>query len=168
MPCYIRKINRSKWEKNIVDAIIPNDDPDADAITGCTRTIDNCLSLWLVNDNSEPEIKRAILALVSTFPNGIETFHILITDKEEMDSVFQIKNNDADTPYKEMNSNHYDIVELKYSSLKKMSDVIINGLNKNETIRVSKAQSKEYLIEAIKNGSISKEYLSEKLQKELK
>ena len=167
MPVYVRKISRSKWEKHSVNGVIPNNDPDADAITGCTKTSENSLSLWLVDDDSKNQIKRAILALASVFPQGIETFHILIVEQEEIDSKFIIKNNIADTPYKAMNSNHYDIIELKHSSLKTVSDVIISGLNANKAIRVKKADAISYLKEAIANSSISISDLNDKIKREV-
>lgn len=156
MPFYVRKISRSKWEKG------SKEDPDADAITGCTRTKDNTLSLWQINDNSEDEITKAILAFASSMTN-IEAFDIIVIEEEKIREVFTLENTEMNTPYKVMNSKHFDIVKIKYTTLKVVADVILAGIAEGKTRKITKGQIVSLLKLACSDGRIIKEELNDKL-----
>jgi hypothetical protein len=82
MPTYIRKISRAKWQKGYEEGSIPSD-ANADAITGCTRTSDNTLSLWKVDN--EGQIDEAILALSTSFQR-LDGIDVLLIDDTDIDA----------------------------------------------------------------------------------
>ncbi|HXD92952.1 MAG TPA: hypothetical protein VNX01_07035, partial [Bacteroidia bacterium] len=77
MAFYVRKISRSKWEKG------SQSDPDADAITGCTRTSQNTLSLWLVENDFDVEVDKAFLALACSMERA-DGFEVLLLEEQSV------------------------------------------------------------------------------------
>src|SRR5680860_1384079 len=60
IPLLVRKIEKAKWMQN---DILNGEEVSADAITNCTRTNKNKLSLWFIQDESN--LDDAVLALTS-------------------------------------------------------------------------------------------------------
>lgn len=157
MPYYVRKISRSKWEKG------SSLDPDADAITGCTRTTYNSLSLWQIDNNTANEIDKAILAFASSMERP-EAFEIIVIEEEKINRVLTIENSQMNSPYKAMNSKHFDIIGIKYTTLKVVADVILAEIAEGKTIKITKGQIVELLKLACSDGRIIKEEVNEKLR----
>lgn len=65
MTYLLRKISHSKWECNKGRA---PDNISADAITGCTRTSNNTLSVWVSDsiDFQDESVEKIIVALATT------------------------------------------------------------------------------------------------------
>ena len=160
MAFYVRKISRSKWEKGSPS------DPDADAITGCTRTTNNTLSLWKIEDNSQSEIEKAILAFSSTMerPDGIE---IVVIEDKNVDGIFTVENTIMNIPYSKMNSSHFDITGIKYTTLKSVAELILNAIGNGSFHKITRARILELLKNAIIKGEIKKSDLNNKLQEHL-
>ncbi|MFX4420202.1 hypothetical protein ABTA42_19415, partial [Acinetobacter baumannii] len=70
MTIFVRKISKAKWpseeeiaEKALDSEIIPF--VRADALTTCLKTSQNTLSVWAVENCTDAEIEKAILALIT-------------------------------------------------------------------------------------------------------
>lgn len=163
MPIYIRKISRAKWQKGHSEGSIPSD-ANADAITGCTRTSDNTLSLWKIDE--ENMVNEAVLALATSLQR-LDGFDVLLMDDNQIEGVFKLEQTSGNTPIEDLKDKHYDILELKHSSLGTISDVIINQLNKNRVLKFSRSQVKALINTAIKDNRLSKEQLNTELVADL-
>ncbi len=151
MPTYIRKISRAKWQKGYEEGSIPSD-ANADAITGCTRTSDNTLSLWKVDN--EGQIDEAILALSTSFQR-LDGIDVLLIDDTDIDATFVIEQTEGNTPVNDLKDKHYDVKELKHSSLGNIAEIIIKQLNSDKAIKKTRNQVKVIINTAISSGRLS-------------
>lgn len=116
MPYYLRKVSRSKWNVNL--GLEPRF-YTADAITGCNRTNNNTLSVWL-SDTKEFEdesVQKLIVALAisMTEPASIDLLWLEPVWFEQKGIV--IKNTPAKTRYTRVNTLHRDIAYLNHTLL---------------------------------------------------
>ena len=162
MALLVRKIEKSKWmQKNILNGELAS----ADAITNSLKTTNNTLSVWRVE--SEAEIEKAVLAIVSESQH-LDAIDIIILDQEEIKSKkLELTNSLGKTPFKEFIHNHCDIVQLDYGSLGKVADIIINSFKKNRDTRYTKSQLKKIISDGIVQGSVKIEELNENIIRKL-
>ena len=162
----VRKVTKAKWNNQLSDDTELNSIISADAITGCLKTKSNTLSIWKVEKEND-----AILALASMNDSIVPIDYIVIEEKFFEENNILVKNIIAESnPVKELQDKHYDIQNLDYDSLGKISKEIASNIvsNKKEYIKRCKAlKVKEILLEAISNDKVKLEDLNENLQKKL-
>jgi hypothetical protein len=159
MPLLVRKIEKAKWQQN---DILNGEEVSADAITNCTRTTRNSLSLWFIQDESY--LDDAVLALASQFQH-LDSIDIVMLDESSLKvNGLNVKNSQMDLPVKRLNDSHYDVVELNYSSLGRFANFIVNEFKLQKVKRYTKAQIKKILQDSIGAGELQKEKLSDSIK----
>lgn len=164
MSILVRRINRAKWDQ--ID--IYNDDSSADAITLCLKTTNNELSTWLVD--SEDNIDIAILALITgSRQESLSTIHIVYFDESIIaEKSLNLTETLGDTLITTIKDKHRDIIELTYSKLGNVKDIVLDCLRNNRFKTITKANLKTMLSKSIEQGLLDKSNLSEDIQKLLK
>lgn len=128
MTIYVRKISKAKWpsEEEILakefDAeIIPS--VRADALTSCLKTSQNTLSVWAVENSTDEEIEKAILALITNAKlERLNRIQVVYFSKEEVLSLgLPLEASDGDTVIESLSKLHNDLVDLNYEKLGKVS-----------------------------------------------
>ena len=138
----------------------------ADAITSCTRTKSNKLSLWKVDDKDNP--KDAVLPLITGFekPNRCEIVYI---DENLLQSAgIELVKEKGITPLKELEDTHYDAVVHNYAGLGKFAEIILTSLkDKTNFAKVKDNDVKKLIMQLVESDRIKKEDLHEKMQEKL-
>jgi hypothetical protein len=168
MGLLIRMIEKQKWEK--VDLVqLGYKKTPGDTITTELKTSANTLSLWFVDNVSE--LFKAVLAL-AVGRNKITRLDIMIFEEYDLVQNGLIVENTPENghcPIEEYNDFHYDIINLDFEKLGKISELIISNLNLTEKcIRFDKSKISDILYDAYSKGAFSLEELSESLVKDLK
>lgn len=108
------------------------------------RTKDNTLSLWNLDDPID-----AALGLVNPNYKLSDVFFVKITESRLEEAGLLIKNNKGNSLFEDLNDNHFDILDVNYTSLKKVSELVLEAI-KNEQYEFVISQEiidriKEYL-----------------------
>ncbi len=164
-----RKISRAKWEgKDFLD----DAEPSADAITGCLKTSDNALSVWLCPSVNREDAKRAVLALASSSKySRLEKMHVVVLPKSNLASMgFKLVSSpkSADTHVQELVDAHMDISSLGGTQLLKLAQFIVVRVRENTGCHMfSKAEVRQILEDAIATGKLRREQLPQEVQQAL-
>ena len=159
IPLLVRKIEKAKWMQN---DILNGEEVSADAITNCTRTIKNTLSLWFIQDESN--LDDAVLALVSQAQH-LESIDIVMLDESSLKANgLYIENSQSDLPVKRLNGSHYDVVELNYSTLGIFANFIVNAFRLEKVKRYTRGTIKKILKNSIGAGELQKEKLNDSIR----
>jgi hypothetical protein len=143
MSFIVRRINRAKWEK-------PMPNVDADAITNCIKTHQNTLSVWEISGIDK--LDEAILALVSgSKQTHLSTLNIIHFEENVLlqNSIEYIKDSaTADTIIDDLKQSHIDIVNLTYTSLGNVGNIIQDCINNAKVATISKRTILQLLAKA--------------------
>jgi hypothetical protein len=134
MSFLLRKISLSKWQKNVGKE---KNRHSADAITGCTRTHNNTLSIWHSNtkDFSSESVKELIVGLATIMPRP-DTIDLMWLDENDLkDKGLDIISTPAQTKLEEVNIRHRDISSLDYEKLGFVSEHIVQQLQNEDNIK---------------------------------
>lgn len=157
---YIRMINKkAKWEqdknKNISDI-------SSDIITNCLKTSQDTLSLWYVEN--EDEIDNAIIALSSNRDYVNRLDYIVIPDQYIKDYNLELNKEEGNSPYISFNNNHYNIVNINYSLLGRIAEMIVDIINNGQKIeRIHEKVIKSKLKTAIEKKLLDTQKMKESL-----
>lgn len=105
----------------------------ADAISDL-KTTDNSISTWYVNNCSEDDIRKGILALASGF-RSLDMIKVAFLDYERISAGFSVENTDGETKIKEYAGLHRDISMLNAGTLQSLAKLILESVW-SENIRV--------------------------------
>ncbi|WP_133240964.1 hypothetical protein [Kushneria phyllosphaerae] len=145
MSVLLRKISFVKWEPNKERTV---DHFTADAITGCTRTSKNTLSVWKSEtcDFDSDEAKSLIVAMASTMekPDTIDLVWLEQTWLEN--NHIQIQETAGNSRYNAMNHLHRDLYNLDHKALGIVGAHIVDRLKIDH---FSKRFSKTKLIQIV-------------------
>lgn len=163
--CYIiRKINRNKWPNDEIQNI---KDFPADPITSCLRTSNNTLSFWAVNSYEKDKITDGVLAIV-TPGHHLDTVDIIVLEKKEIDeSNLEIEQTEGNTLIEGLKDNHYDLINLNYEDLGKITSIISKKFVKYQSYRYSKGELKSLIREAIESGKLDYDDLADGIAKHI-
>lgn len=174
MTIYVRKISKAKWpsEEEILakefDAeIIPS--VRADALTSCLKTSQNTLSVWAVENSTDEEIEKAILALITNAKlERLNRIQVVYFSKEEVLSLgLPLEASDGDTVIESLSKLHNDLVDLNYEKLGKVSQLIISSLRLESVKTYNEKKLKTMLLKAIQEGVVDQKLLHPSLQSKL-
>jgi hypothetical protein len=128
MAYLLRKISHSKWECNKGRT---SDDISADAITGCTRTSNNTLSVWNSDStNFQDELVEKIVVALATTMSEPATIDLVWLDSQWFDERgIDIAHTAGNTLYKSVNNFHRDLSELNHRKLAEVGEHILEQLN---------------------------------------
>lgn len=177
MSVVVRRISIGKWEnyaktkhKHMRLASIfgmPKYNAPADAITGCLRTFDNELSVWVVD--KKEEIPFALLAMATGIKqNDVGTIHYVTFDSEELSDagiLFQPSLGDAGTAIPALKKYHNDIMNIDYVCLGKLQDMIVTKIHQNKNHKKLREDLWGWIGKAIDNKLLDISLLSEEYQK---
>ncbi|MGY8868868.1 MAG: hypothetical protein ACKVJE_00385 [Pseudomonadales bacterium] len=128
MSFLLRKVSLSKWEHN------KNKCPEeftADAITGCTRTSRNTLSVWnsdSIDFNSE-EVKDLVVALAVTMPEPAAIDLLWLEQSWLEENGIDINATLGESLYQAINDRHRDLENLNHKGLAIVGQHIVERLN---------------------------------------
>ncbi|MGY6136920.1 hypothetical protein ACWYAC_14540 [Acinetobacter baumannii] len=174
MTIFVRKISKAKWpseeeiaEKALDSEIIPF--VRADALTTCLKTSQNTLSFWAVENCTDAEIEKAILALITnTKLERLNRIQIVYFSKEDVDSLgLPIAVTEGDTIIESLSKLHNDLVDLNYEKLGKVSQLIISSLRSESVRTYNERKLKDMLLKAINEGIVDQKLLHPSLQSKL-
>ncbi|MHC1684933.1 MAG: hypothetical protein AB6733_18660 [Clostridiaceae bacterium] len=158
MSYYIRKITRGKWPEDATEEI---GKISADAITGCTRTTQNKLSLWKV-ENINKSIDD-VIPIITGFdkPNRCEIVYIDGKELETAGIEIEKSSEDARTAIDSYKETHYNAIIKDLNGLGKFADVVLSSLKNFK--RFTDGEVKKKLVSMISTGEVAKENLDQKL-----
>jgi len=124
MAYLLRKFSLTKWQKNIEKSPC---NYDADAITGCTRTRDNKLSVWhsVDKDFESDEVKDLIVALAISMDEPATMDVVFLEEDWLIKNDIKIKAESATTSFERVNGKHKDLVCLDHRKLGLVSQHIV-------------------------------------------
>ena len=159
MSLLVRKIEAAKWRRTSSHDVA---DVPADAITGCTRTSGNRLSVWRIEQ--QEDLGGAVLAMAA-MGSQIETMDFVVLKEADLVShELKLAQSPSTTPVTDFVDRHFDIVDLTYASLGRVATVILALVRANQVARFTKAQLRELLLQAVKDNRVDRDALNEKLQ----
>ncbi|MBF0475703.1 MAG: hypothetical protein HQK59_07690 [Deltaproteobacteria bacterium] len=162
MPFLVRKITKAKWMQG---DIFNDADISADAVTNCLKTTQNALSTWQIS--SEDELPEAVLAIVSNSDN-CDKIDVVCLDRDSLESQgIRLEQSQGITPVEELKNRHVDISGLTYRSLGTVANEIAQEIRQKRDVKYTKNDIKKLLGDAIANGRLQKENLSESLRNKL-
>ncbi|ELY2794051.1 hypothetical protein ACM36E_000933 [Cronobacter sakazakii] len=128
MEYLLRKFSLSKWEPN---RGVTSEEITADAITGCTRTSNNTLSVWssTTQNFTCEEVERLIVALATTMNEPAAIDLIWLDDEWLRLNGIQLVESEGQSKYKSVNCKHKDLSFLNHSSLALIGEHIISQMN---------------------------------------
>ncbi|MDT8073244.1 hypothetical protein ACLDV6_16590 [Acinetobacter baumannii] len=169
-----QSLSKAKWpseeeiaEKALDSEIIPF--VRADALTTCLKTSQNTLSVWAVENCTDAEIEKAILALITnTKLERLNRIQIVYFSKEDVDSLgLPIAVTEGDTIIESLSKLHNDLVDLNYEKLGKVSQLIISSLRSESVRTYNERKLKDMLLKAINEGIVDQKLLHPSLQSKL-
>lgn len=170
MVYYIRKIARSKWQANALssDAELAEKEVksvSSDAITNCTKTKGNKLSLWKVEQKSDTI--NDIIPLIVGFerPDTCDVIYISEEDLKEEGLVVEKSKEDANVPIEELKENHYNAIVGDYEGLGKFAKVVLKSLNNHKRFKGKEVKEKLQLM--LENHEIEENMISKKLYEKI-
>ncbi|PNH96733.1 hypothetical protein [Vibrio diazotrophicus] len=125
MTYLLRKINPNKWQPNVGKVSARH---SADAITGCTRTTSNALSVWYsdTKDFNEESVKNLIVGLAITMPQPAKIDLLWLEEDSLVAKGLKVTQTDPGSDYVAINPLHKDIEELDHEGLGIVSEHIVN------------------------------------------
>lgn len=170
MAYYVRKIARSKWQANPLDKDSPNAERviqkvAADAITNCTKTTGNKLSLWKVEEinNTIDDIVPLIIGFER--PDTCDVVYISEEELENEGIKLEQSSIDANTPIEEFKKLHYNALVNDYEGLGRFAKVVLISLENHK--RFKGKEVKEKLQEMLENHELEKGMISDKLYEKI-
>lgn len=156
MSYLLRKISIAKWEPNLT---LQPENFTADAITGCTRTSDNTLSVWASDtmDFSTEEVERIVVALATSM-SAPDTVDLIWLDKNWLlDRGVEIDyESEGQSKFLSVNSLHRDLIAIDHQRLAIIGQHIVEQYNSNAQIHY-KRYSRPQLISLVKKWSLKDE-----------
>ncbi len=163
-----RKINKAKWDNTSIN-YLKLEEIRADAVTLCTKTKEDSLSLWLCSLQEE-DIKKVVLALASNMQE-IDAIHLVLISTEELqNNEIAIDHSPGNTPFEDFNKNHRNVIHLNMSKLCRFASLIKTNLElqteqKHRYFRMP--QVRDILISAINNKTLTLEKLQPKVREKV-
>ncbi|MFQ2329853.1 hypothetical protein ACK32Q_10190 [Aeromonas dhakensis] len=138
MAFLIRKINYKKW---LGCKALNKEKYHADAITACTRTSGNTLSVWRseigelsVNTN------REIITAIATIMNKLDLLDLVILKEEDfISNGIELEKTSGDSKIESLNDLHRDLANIDYEKLGFVAEKIVEAINtEGKLLRMSK------------------------------
>lgn len=130
MSYLLRKISFAKWEPNL--RLEPNNF-SGDAITGCTRTSENTLSVWISDskDFTAEAVEKLVVALATTMPSP-DTVDLIWLDEAQLRAQgVEIAEKEGDSKFEAVNGMHRDLIAIDHRQLAVVGKHIVEQYNAN-------------------------------------
>ncbi|EOQ22854.1 MULTISPECIES: hypothetical protein [Citrobacter] len=157
----LRKFSLAKWEPN---RGIDSQDISADAITGCTRTSNNTLSVWssTTQDFASEEVEKLIVALATTMNEPAAIDLIWLEDEWLQSNGIELVSSSGGSKYKSLNNKHKDLASLKHSSLSLVGEHILSQMQ--DDTKFKRITKKELIKLVVKWMNADKEFNIDELK----
>ncbi|MFM4981463.1 hypothetical protein [Aeromonas caviae] len=134
MAYLIRKISYSKWKPCQKKSL---GDYDADAITACTRTTNNTLSVWRTNNpDLSSEENRELITAIASIQQTLDVMDLVVLKEEAfLESGFAVVETLGDSKIASMNVNHRDLSDVNYNKLGIVSQNIVHAVGDKSTYK---------------------------------
>ncbi len=171
MAYLVRKININQWPDGENSFFVSKEELNADAVTSDLRTTNNTLSWWRIDD--ETELESAGISIVSKLNSKQNNIRIIALSFEELEANFCLKNtpNQGDTAVKEFKQRHYDMCNMNYGLLGKISYFIAKETSqtkKNMILKINVKAAIAKIKELVEKGKADKEMLGDYIKEQLK
>lgn len=169
----VRKISKSKWPSEEILAGKTDEEVlpflKADALTSCLRTSKDELSLWTVENTTDEEIKKAILALITNSRlERLDRIQVVYFDEDKVkQSGLTLKKSPGDTVISTYTNLHQDMTELNYERMGKVSALITSALRDKKIKKYNEKELSKMLLDAIQSGLVEQKKLHMFLQYKL-
>lgn len=152
MSLYVRKIEKAKWLQN---DILNGANASADAITNCTKTKRNTLSVWEIA--SEQQIDDAILAILGN-SDHLDTIDVVCIPSDILAmKELTVEHTPGNTQFEKMVNSHRNIAGLDFLTLGTVSKLIIRQLQEKKDRRYTVGKLKKLVKSAVKDGLATKD-----------
>lgn len=170
MAYYIRKISRSKWQEKSLSSDAEEAKREvsqvaADAITNCTRTKENKLSLWKLDEKTDSIDDIVPLILGFERPDTCDVIYIDDDTFKNAGLELEQSSADANTPLESLKKYHYNVIVQDYDGLGKFAKVVLQSLGNHK--RFSKTDVKKKLKDMLEQHEIERDMISEKLYEKI-
>ena len=138
-------------------------------MTSCLRTSKDELSLWTVENTSDNEIKKAILALITNSRlERLDRIYVVYFDEDKVKQAgLTLKKSPGDTVISTYTNLHQDMTELNYERMGKVSALITSALRDKRIKTYTEKVLREMLLDAIKSKLVDQKKLHMLLQHKL-
>jgi hypothetical protein len=154
MSLLVRKIEKGRWLQN---DIRNGAEVSADAITNCTRTKGNALSVWEISGRDQ--VDDAVIAMVSQC-DSLETIDVVLLGRTNLiEKGLEIKQTPGTTALSDFGDKHHDIAGMTYRTLGILAALIVSEFRTDQVIRYTRGQIERLLKEAVGNGRIQTDLL---------
>ena len=162
MALLVRKIEKAKWMQN---NILAGEDVSADAITNCTKTVNNALSAWQIGEESL--VTDAVVAMASQFQHLDAIDVVLLSQPALADAGLKVEHNPGRTALRDFRDRHHDVVGLTYRTLGVLASLIVNGIRESRIRRFTKGELRRLLKNAVDSRRIDVQDLHEGVRKSI-
>lgn len=129
MAYLIRKITYAKWQP--CTSKQPGD-YDADAITACTRTTKNTLSVWRTdNPDLNAAENRTLITAIASIQQTLDVMDLVVMEEDAfLQAGIDLIKTIGDSKIDSMNVNHRDLSEINYDKLGIVSQKIVDAVKR--------------------------------------
>lgn len=162
MSLLVRKINKAKWQVEAEKYVLP---ASADSITRCLTTTKNTLSFWLVRE--EAAVEEAVLAIAAS-NDSLDTIDVVVIPQSKFEeSGFVIEETEGLTACKDLAQTHRDLAKLNVKHLDKLSEMIVEELQRGKVKRYTLPALRKLIQAAIEAGRIVPEELKDGVRRKV-
>ena len=159
-----RKITRAKW---VPKQELSAGEIAADAVTVDLKTQENTLSFWACPTEAISDIEEAALAIAAA-GTRVDKLDIIWLTNEELHADGQtLRNTKGHTPVTDLAAKHVDVSRLDYVRLGRVADRVVAAIEADRYRRLTKAQVKTLLKDAIGLGRVDVDHLEDKVRAEV-
>jgi hypothetical protein len=146
---------------------MPPDAIRADALTGCLRTVDDTLSVW-VCDGTLADIAEVALALAAQ-GNTLDKLDIVLLEQGELeDRGIALVATPGDTPIADLRARHHDLVNLDMVAHSSVAVLVAAAVRaRTGHYQFTRRRVIELLRVAIDSGRASRDSFADGLRREL-
>lgn len=168
MTYLLRKVNPVKWQPNLG---LPRNEHSADAITNCTKTTNNTLSVWRSETKNfqDESVEKLMVALALSMDQPAK-IDLLWLEEDALEAAgLKVTCTEANTCYIEVNPEHKDIENLNHEKLGLVSEHIVSQFaHKDNLFSLTRPNLIQLVLKWLdKSDTLKFEDLNDKWQKEL-
>lgn len=143
------------------------DEISADAVTIDLRTPGNALSFWQCPTDTVSDVEEAALA-IAVAGERVDRLDIVWFDDQELQDEGQtLRNSEGRTPVTHMAALHVEVFLLDYVRLGSVARRVVAAIEANRCHRLTRERVKKLIAEAVEQGRIDLDALSEKVRAEV-
>ena len=148
----MRKIALSRWIQEPHEISCAEDINAESLVDLCAD--ENAISTWYVGDKTEPEIKKAVLALASGFRTLDEVIVVFLKDEEIRNAGLDIEANKGITKIYEYADLHRDIAQLNAGKLTVLANIVLKQVWNYQIQTVNAEELALWMLQLLNEGKL--------------